>query len=56
MRRRLIKLVALGLIVPAAGKAASMAADRLEADHGPTTLTRGLRRAGGLTAQVRRLL
>ena len=48
MKRRLRRLLLLGVAVPLAGRAAVAAADRLEADNGSSRTTRSLRRAGSL--------
>jgi hypothetical protein len=51
VRRRLVRLVALSLLLPAAAQGAAVVADRLEAKNGPSTTTRSLRQAANLAAR-----
>jgi hypothetical protein len=51
MRRRVGRLILVGVVVPLAAKAAVTAADRLEAGKGPTVVSRSLRQAGHLASR-----
>ena len=46
MRRRIVRLVLLGVALPLAGRTAVAAAEHLEAAKGSSLMTRSLRRAG----------
>ena len=48
MRRRLVRLLLTTLVFPAAVRTADVIADRLEAERGPSTTTRLLRRGSTL--------
>jgi hypothetical protein len=50
MRRRLGRLILVGVVVPVAAKAAVTVADRLEVAKGPTVVSRSLRQAGHLAS------
>ena len=51
MRRRIGRLILVGVVVPIAAKAAVTAADRLEAGKRPTVVSRSLRQAGNLAGR-----
>jgi hypothetical protein len=46
MKRRLMRMVMMGVALPLAARTAVAAADHLEATKGSTRMTRSLRRAG----------
>lgn len=52
MRRRLAKLLLMTLVFPAAVRTADLIADRLEAERGPSTATRLLRRGSSLGGRL----
>jgi hypothetical protein len=48
MRRRLLRMVLIGVALPLAGRTAVAAAEHFEATKGTTRMTRSLRRAGSI--------
>ncbi len=48
MRRRVVKYVALAVLVPVASRLAARAADAMERRNGPSVATRGIRAGGSL--------
>jgi hypothetical protein len=48
MKRRIVRLVLVGVALPLAGRTAVAAAEHLEAAKGSSLMTRSLRRAGSV--------
>ena len=54
MRRRLVRAAVVALVLPAGVKAMELAADRLEAAHGPTPSSKFLRRGSTIGRRISR--
>ncbi|MDQ6784040.1 MAG: hypothetical protein M3063_11480 [Actinomycetota bacterium] len=54
LARRLVRLVAVAVILPLGGTLVVNAAERMERASGPSTKSRALRQAGSLLSQRRR--
>ena len=48
MKRRLLRMILLGVALPMAGRTALATAERLEAANGSSPMTHSLRRAGSV--------
>jgi hypothetical protein len=51
MKRKIFRVVLLGVALPLAGRTAVLAAEHLEATKGSSLMTRSLRRAGSVASK-----